>query len=68
MCYCDEEGYFISLLTLNIVNCICLIIYLNFQTYVSRPIIVHEYLFYNTNYLREFIENKSNNDKIEAFK
>lgn len=27
-----------------------------------------EYLFYNTNYLREFIKNKSNNDKIEAFK
>jgi hypothetical protein len=27
-----------------------------------------EYLFYNTNYLREFIKNKSNNDKMEAFK
>ncbi|GAA0778148.1 phosphatase PAP2 family protein [Clostridium subterminale] len=154
MCYCDEERYFISLLTLNIVNCICLMIYLNFQTYVSRPIITHddllcnfvksiycrdnpyncfpsihvaatfsalkginklknmptkykigfnvvgwliiistqfvkqhviidllaglvlveavykfiEYLFYNTSYLRGFIKNKSNDDKVEAFK
>ena len=42
MCYCDEERYFISLLTLNIVNCICLIIYLNFQTYVSRAIITYD--------------------------
>ncbi len=41
MCYYDEERYFISLLTLNVVNYICLIIYLNFQTYVPRPIITH---------------------------
>lgn len=47
MCYCDEERYFISLLTLNIVNCICLIIYLIFQTYVPRPIIIHDDLLCN---------------------
>lgn len=42
MCYCDEERYYISLLTLNIANFICLIIYLYFQTYVPRPVITHD--------------------------
>ena len=42
ICYCDEERYFISLLALNIGNFICLIIYMLFQTYVPRPVIIHD--------------------------
>lgn len=42
ICYCDEERYFISLLALNIGNFICLIIYMFFQTYVPRPVIIHD--------------------------